>query len=55
MDPTTMDKHYGPSIPHLNSLSLSSHVRDEEVQQTISSEDGNTDEKVLYENVEQVN
>jgi len=38
----------------LKCLSLSSHVKDEEVQQTISSEDDNIDEKVLYENADNV-
>ena len=51
-----MDKHYGPSIPYLNNVALSSCIKDEdeEVQQTTSSEDGNIDEKVLHENVDDV-
>lgn len=49
-----MDKHYGPSIPHLNSLSLSSHVKDGEVHHKCFSEDGNVDEKVLNENANHV-
>ena len=30
MDPTTMDKHYGPSIPYLNNVALSSCIKDED-------------------------
>ena len=49
MDPTAMDKYYGPSQPHLTTLPLLTHVKeeDEELQKDL-------DEEMLHENVEEM-
>ena len=49
MDPTAMNKYYGPSLPHLTTLPLLTHVKeeDEELQKDL-------DEEMLHENVEEM-
>ena len=41
-----MDKHYGPSLPHLNTLPLVTHVKEEDEELQIEDLDQNVDEVI---------
>jgi len=56
VDPIAMDKHYGPSVRHLNTLPSVTHVKeeDEELQMEPNDDDGKLQIEDLDQNINEV-